>query len=81
MIFEPPPPLITYTIYERPSDFPEWFVVRKWNVTAGGFDPDLAQWICETLDEAREIIAGELVGGFCVPRSTEDDPVIVETWM
>lgn len=78
---ESPPTLTQFVIYEHPSDFPEWFVVRKWHIGQGTLRPDLTQWICETLDDARLIVGDELVGGVCMPNSLLDDPSIVETWM
>lgn len=81
MIYQPPNVLVQYVIYENPHDFPDWFVVRKWHVSSAGLKMDDMVWICETLNEARDVIVVELIGGICVPRSDDDDPVIVETWM
>lgn len=69
--------LIQYTIYRHPSDFPEFYVVRRWIIDSKGFRPMLAGCLCRTLEEARETIPEWM---FCLTRDPQDDPVIVETW-
>lgn len=69
-----------YVIYDKPTDFPEWFVVRKFTIGAGSVTAAGAVWICESLDEARDIIAHEAPGLVRLARSPDDDPVIVEVW-
>ena len=65
-----------WTVYDHPRDQPDKFVVRMfygevW--TPIGF-------LFDTLDEARSWVQ---YNGGCVriPRSPDDDPVIVETWL
>lgn len=71
--------LAGWTIYYRPSDFPEHYVVRMWWVV----DPGAIAYhaigvVCDSLDEAREQIPA---GAICFQREHEDDPCICETWM
>lgn len=71
--------LYQWVIYEHPKDAPDKFIVRRWACLpeprpcgAGiGFD---------TLDEAREFIWRAQPGLVCLPRTPQDDPVIVEVW-
>ena len=65
-----------YTIYDHPRDFPGGFVVREWEISAGGM-ASVRAWTAPSLEAARELIPEGL---FCLQRDAADDPVIVETW-
>lgn len=68
--------LVVYTIYARPADNPEGFVVRKWNVRQ---NPDAAEaFPAPTLDAARRLIPPGLV---CIQRHPSDEPQIIESWL
>jgi hypothetical protein len=71
--------LTGWTIYCRPSDFPNHYAVRQWWVADPGVvvNHPIAV-VCDTLDEAREQVPA---GCVCFNREHEDDPVIVETWL
>lgn len=71
-------PLIQYTIYARPRDYPNSFVVRRWRIYANDLRPDPSVNVCQTLEEARSCIPPGLVR---IPRFRDDDPTIVEVWM
>lgn len=69
-----------YTIYHGVSDQREdaW-VVRRSLIECGAILPDDSPLaVCDTLEEARCAIPGRLA---LIPRSPEDDPVIVESWL
>jgi hypothetical protein len=66
-----------WTIYERPMEHPEHFVVRKWRVTKDGPWPSSHVQLASTLDDARAVVPAGLV---CLARSGSDDPTVVETW-
>lgn len=67
-----------YTIYERPADHPDCFVVRQWHIYRGDSEPMQGEArTADTLDDARELVPEGLV---CIVRSPEDDETIVETW-
>lgn len=63
-----------FTIYERPRDFPEHFVIRRWFTDQATQDYELAP----SLDEVRELVPQS--ADVCLPRCECDDPCIVETW-
>lgn len=63
-----------WTIYDSPIDLPGRFVARKWVLDK----PTTELLRDETLQGVRAKLPRGL---FCMPRSTEDDPKIVETWM
>lgn len=62
-----------YVIYEKPSDYPGFFVVRHYkNNVSDNFS------LFDTLEEARSSIPKGLT---VIGRDKRDDPVIVETWL
>jgi hypothetical protein len=67
-----------YTIYCKPLDYPDNYVVRKFHVTEGAVSLTDEIHVCETLTEAQNVIPYGLVP---VPRSPQDSPSIVETWI
>ncbi len=68
-----------FTIYERPLDFPDSYVVRSWEVVPGQMEPIPGSFALKpTLEAAREFVPAGL---FRMPRHSEDDSYIVETWL
>lgn len=68
-----------YVIYDRPSDYPDNFVVRAWKLDR--FGKCLPSWdarLANDLESARSCIPK---GHMRFPRLKRDDPVIVEVWM
>lgn len=83
--------LYMYTIYERPRDYPQGYVVRRWEVTRESKVVN-AGLVSQTpsLEEARKSLPPGLTNlnrdvkigegkGFIVIQM--DDPCIVETWI
>jgi len=66
--------LAIWTVYERPADFPEQFVARKWLNERP--TSDIVQ--ANSLAEVRSLIPAGL---FRIPRSFGDDHTIVESWL
>jgi hypothetical protein len=66
--------LAIWVIYERPRDYPNSFVVRRWS---GGKPARFCQ-VFNTLQEARDAIPNGLC---CLERQPDDDPSIKETWL
>lgn len=68
-----------YVVYQRPRDYPEKFVVRRWAV-GDGPEPRATDFFTlhETLEEARESIPSWLIR---FNRSDHDDPCIVESYI
>lgn len=71
--------LSIWTVTERPRDYPDKFVARRWLVDRQGEHPtsdillsDDIEWIRAWLRER---------GFVCIPRQEADDPVIVESWL
>jgi hypothetical protein len=69
--------LTIWTVIERPTDYPEEFIARKW-VTAKGLSIATGQIVTgPTLQSVRDQIPPGL---YRLPRAAEDDPKIVESW-
>lgn len=67
-----------YTIYEHPRDFPNGFVVRRWTVT-GAPEPVRGEATYHaSIGEARRAVPQGLT---LIPRSPDDDPKVLESWL
>jgi hypothetical protein len=67
-----------WVIYNRPSDFPDNIVVRRQSVFPDGTRVYGKAHLFDTIKQARDFIPE---GSDCIPRSKQDDPVIVESWV
>lgn len=65
-----------WTVYERPSDYPQGFVARLW-IIAGVAMSTQTHYVAPSLDEVRAFLPRGLT---CMSRNELDDPAIVETW-
>lgn len=63
---------VAWAIYDHPSDYPNHFVVRRWE----WMTPDEGCQLYDTLEDARAAIPPGLV---CIVGNS--DPVIIETWI
>lgn len=71
--------MIYFVVYEKPNDFPNHFVVRRFFLTdMGEMKANDNAMLYTTLEAARKDISR---GKVCVPASLLDDAVIVETWI
>lgn len=69
--------LAIWTVIERPSDYPDEFIARKW-ICVDGLAVATPQIVTgPTLQSVRDQIPAGL---YCFPRAPEDDPNIVESW-
>lgn len=72
-------PLVMWTLYERPRDFPQGWIARRSRILPDLVLPDAQGYgfpCC--IDCARKWLREK--GLIPVPRSPDDDPSIVETW-
>lgn len=69
-----------YVIYDHPSDYPDDFVVRRFEITKEGALPESKIFMNRKfLTDIREQL--KMIGLYPIPRHLQDDPVIVETWI
>jgi hypothetical protein len=68
-----------FVVYERPRDYPDKFVLRRWSIGPGSAEGD-ADWFVlgETLDDVRAAVPQHCIR---VGRSPHDEPQIVESWV
>lgn len=74
--------LSIYTIYDHPSDYPDQYVIKKWDVQKGNTEP---------VQDPRYVYAGtdlevcrdqmRNMGLVLMPREDSDDIVIIESWI
>jgi|HubBroStandDraft_6_1064221.scaffolds.fasta_scaffold3971273_2 hypothetical protein len=67
-----------YVVYERPRDYPDKFVVRRWGCRAEGAVPEDWFVLGTTLDEVRAAIPRHCVR---LERDPRDEPQIIEVWI
>jgi hypothetical protein len=68
-----------FVIYEKPKDYPQGYVVRRWEVAMGSMEAQAMESArVATIEEARALIPEGL---FRMDRALEDEPQIVETWI
>jgi hypothetical protein len=67
-----------YTVFYNPIDFPGLFVVRCFEASAEGIKAHGLAYSGKTLEEVRAKIPAGL---WCVPRSAQDHPSVVESWI
>lgn len=74
-----PRTLSMWTVYERPRDYPEHYVARRWE-NVGGREPvpTTDVFVAASLAEVRALLPPGL---HCIPRFPDDQPVIVEIWL
>lgn len=71
--------MFQYAIYQNPTDYPNKFVLRKWTIGPGTTLAEVNPVaVVDSLEDARDSVPEGL---FLIPRSQEDDPVIVEVWI
>lgn len=69
-----------WTVYERPSDFPDDYVARRWDIVRGAREPIASGvlFAAKTLEQLRELLPEGL---HRMPRQEGDEPQIVEVWL
>lgn len=72
------PVMSQFVIYDHPSDYPDHFVVRRWDIMPDSLKPDQECKIANSLVEARSLVPH---GYHRLPRAKNDDPKIVEIWI
>jgi hypothetical protein len=70
----------TYAIYYNPTDYPGFYVCRRWASSAAGIVPDPEPlMMCQDIERIRELLG--YMGLVRLMPAEGDDPVIVETWL
>jgi hypothetical protein len=72
--------LYNYAIYDHPTDHPDNWVVRRWEIGKGNVKPDMEAHLFFSIESARNYIQ-EACPGATLIDSTDPDPHIAEVWM
>lgn len=70
-------PFTVYSIFDRPDDFPQHVVIRRFYVHPTGPVPDAIACLYTDLLEARNDLPAGLV---CFAPDWRDVPALVESW-
>lgn len=78
----PGEPLLMWTVYDHPLDYPNGYIARLWEVTADGGVPT-GHTMQGAGDFGLHLIRRfmEQQGFACLARGDDDDPAILETWL
>lgn len=73
-------PIMThYVIYDHPKDYPDGYVMRRWDIMNGNPHPVAGDAVMAlTLEEVRRFIPPGLTR---IPRYDSDDAPILEVWL
>ena len=69
-----------WTVYERPSDYPDSYVARRFEVHRDGVRATGSIVISDDLENLRNLLEEMGLSG-PLTRSEEDESRIVETWL
>jgi hypothetical protein len=72
--------LAMWVVYDHPTDYPNSFVARRFDVDAAGPKPSASIIIAPDLEKLQDVLEFEM-GLVKLMRSPGDDPKIVETWL
>lgn len=72
--------LSMWTVYDHPTDYPDKYVARRFDVDAKGARPSSSLIVTDNLETLRTILAIEM-SLVCLTRHVWDDPKIMETWL
>lgn len=63
-----------WTVYDHPSDYPQHFVVRRWELAH-----PKEHYLFAALEQAREFLSAKAL--VRLGRFEQDDSAIIETWL
>lgn len=69
-----------WVVYDHPTDFPDKFVARRWEIRREEHPTDDVL-TANSLEQLRLTIQREKFCSVQLPRFENDDPVIVEAWI
>ena len=70
-----------YVIYDKPVDYPDVFVIRRWIHTENGDIPTNDAYTADSIEVLNNIrLEMSRCGLTCIPRFADDQPAILEVW-
>jgi hypothetical protein len=70
-----------YTLYRSPLDYPGMYVLRRFALEAGSVAPRATADVLTAPEPEQLRGLMRARGLFCVPRSPDDHPNVVESWL
>lgn len=74
-------PFIMWAVYDHPSDFPNVFIARRWDVYADRVEATTSVMTEPVLVHLRERLVTEAYCMQKLARTPWDDPTIIEVWL
>jgi hypothetical protein len=68
-----------WTLYEKPADYPDAFVLREWVITGGGAVPMRGTFVASKLETLQGMMADK--GLTFIPRDPRDPPHILGVYL
>ena len=78
---EPVTPLVMWTVYKHPNDYPADYVARKFVITEDVYGPSRESISSRSLRDVRNLLRSLYPGLIQLKRPPDDEPHIVEVWL
>jgi hypothetical protein len=78
---EPVTPLVMWTVYKHPKDYPGDYVARKFVITEDFYGPSNESISSRSLRDVRNVLRSLYRGLIQLKRPPDDEPHIVEVWL
>ncbi len=73
--------LFQIVVYKSPTDYPDQFVARKWNISRQGAIPTDTMVADSDYESVSKWIHGNFPALYRMEPSEQDDPSIYEVWI
>jgi hypothetical protein len=74
-------PLVIWTVYKHPKDYPGEYVARKFIITEDFYGPSNESISSRSLRDVRNVLGSLYRGLIRLKRAPDDEPHIVEVWL
>jgi hypothetical protein len=78
---EPVPPLVMWTVYKHPNDYPAEYVARKVVIAEDFYRSSKESISSRSLRDVRNLLRSLYPGLIQLKRPPDDEPHIVEVWL
>ncbi len=77
----PVTPLVMWTVYKHPKDYPGDYVARKFVITEDVYRPSKESISSRSLRDVRNVLQSLYPGLIQLKRPPDDEPHVVEVWL
>jgi hypothetical protein len=74
-------PLVMWTVYKHPQDYPGEYVARKFVITEDFYGPNNESISSRSLRDVRSVLRSLYRGLIQLQLSPDDEPHVVEIWL